>query len=73
MMYWGNYAGWGWLLMWSMMVLFWGGIVALIVVVARSMAGPRGGEQTMDILRRRLASGEITQEEFDKTRRALQG
>jgi len=73
MMYWGYYDGWSWLLMAAMMVLFWGGVAALIVYVARTMTGPRGGDQAMDALRRRLASGEISQEEFEKTRRALQG
>jgi len=53
------------------MALFWAGIAALITVVARALIGPTGGDQAMDTLRRRLASGEITQEEFERTRRAL--
>ena len=57
----------------AMMVLLWGGVVALIASEARAMIGPRGSEQAMDMLRPRLASGEITQEEFETTRRALQG
>lgn len=73
MMWFGYYDSWSWLLMAAMMVLFWGGVAALIVFVVRSLTGPRGGEQAIDVLRRRLASGEITQEEFEKTRRALQG
>ena len=73
MMYWGSYDSWSWLLMAAMMVLFWGGVAALIVYVARSMTGPRGDDQALDALRRRLASGDISQEEFEKTRRALQG
>lgn len=72
-MMWGYYAGWGWLLMAGMMVLFWGGIAALTVFAIRAVTAPRGGDEAMDILRRRLASGEITQEEFEKTRRVLQG
>ena len=73
MMWFGYYDGYTWLLMAGMMVLFWGGIAALMVLAIRAFSGPRGGDQAMDVLRRRLASGEITQEEFDKTRRALQG
>jgi putative membrane protein len=73
MMYWGYYDGWSWLLMAAMMVLFWGGVAALIVFVARAITGPRGGDQSMDVLRRRLANGEISQEEFEKTRKVLQG
>ena len=74
MMYWGYYDGWSWLLMAAMMVLFWGGIAALIVFVVRAITSPKGGgDQSMDVLRRRLANGEITQEDFEKTRRVLQG
>ena len=72
-MMWGFYGGWGWLWMTAMMVIFWGGITALIVLAVRAFTGPRGGDEAMDVLRRRLASGEITQDEFDQTRRALQG
>lgn len=73
MMWFGYYDGWSWLLMAGMMVLFWGGVVALIALVGRAMIGPWGGDQAMDTLRRQLASGETTQEEFETTRRALQG
>ncbi len=72
-MMWGYYDGWSWLLMAAMMVLLWGGIAALIVYAIRAFTGARGGDQAMDVLRRRLASGEITQEEFEKTRRVLHG
>lgn len=73
MMYWGYHDGWSWLLMGAMMVLFWGGLAALIVFVVRAITGPRGDDQALDALRRRLASGEISQEEFEKTRKVLQG
>jgi putative membrane protein len=55
------------------MVLFWGGIITLAVFAFRAFAGPKGNDQAIDLLRRRLAGGEITQEEFEKTRKALQG
>jgi putative membrane protein len=73
MMWYGYYDGWSWLLMAGMMVLFWGGVAALIVFVARAVTGPKSGDHAMDVLRRRLASGEINQDEFEKTRRTLQG
>jgi Predicted membrane protein (DUF2078). len=57
----------------AMMVLFWGGIIVLAAFVIRAFTGPKGNDQAIDILRRRLAGGEITQEEFEKTRKALQG
>ena len=72
-MMWGYYDGWSWLWMAAMMVLFWGGIIVLAVFGFRAFAGPKGTDQAMDVLRRRFAGGEITQEEFEKTRKALQG
>lgn len=50
-----------------------GGIIALAAFVIRSFTGSHSNDQAMDILRRRFASGEITQDEFEKTRKALQG
>jgi putative membrane protein len=71
-MMWGYYDGWSWLWMAAMMVLFWGGIFAVVLFAVRALAGPHGNDQATDVLRRRLASGDITQEEFEKTRKALQ-
>jgi putative membrane protein len=72
-MMWGYTDGWSWLWMSGMMVLFWGGIIALAIVVIRGISGPRGGDQAVEVLRRRLAAGEISQDEFEKVRKALQG
>ncbi len=72
-MMWGYNDSWSWLWMTAMMVLFWGGIIALAVFMIRSLTGPKSNDQAMDVLRRRFATGEITQEEFEKTRTALQG
>jgi putative membrane protein len=72
-MMWGYYDGWSWLWMAAMMVLFWGGIFAIAVYAIRAFTGPRGTDQAMDVLRRRFASGEITPDEFEKMRKALQG
>ena len=71
-MMWGYYDGWSWLWMATVMVLFWGGILAVGVFAIRSFTGQRGNDQAMEVLRRRFASGEITQDEFEKTRKALQ-
>jgi len=70
---WGYFDGGNWLWMAGMMVLFWGGIIVLAVVAARAFTGPKSNDQALDILRRRLAGGEISQDEFEKTRKALQG
>ena len=72
-MMWGYFDGGNWLWMAGMMVLFWGGIIVLAVYAVRAFAGPKGNDQALDLLRRRLAGGEITQDEFEKTRKALQG
>jgi putative membrane protein len=58
-----------------MMLIFWGGLIVLIVWAVRQF-GPRqrsSAEEPMAVLRRRLAAGEITQEQYEQARRALQG
>lgn len=70
-MMWGYYDGWSWVGMGSMMLLLWGGVAVLVVLAWRAFSSPRGGGQGIDVLRRRLASGEITREEFERVRRAL--
>jgi putative membrane protein len=72
-----GYYGYGpgmWLLGGLMMLLIWGGLVVLVVwAVRQSAPGQRPAvEDPMAILRRRLAAGDITQEQFDQARRALQ-
>lgn len=60
------------------MLLFWGVIIAAIVVLIRGFAGTSGGnaprlpEKTaLDILRERYARGEIDKAEFEEMRRDL--
>jgi putative membrane protein len=72
-MMWGYTDGWSVLWMSGMMILFWGGIIALVAFAVRAFVGSRGTDQAIDVLRRRLASGEISQEDYEKTRKALQG
>jgi uncharacterized membrane protein len=55
-----------------MMLLFWGGAIALIVWAVRQFSGRAAGDDPGAILRRRLSAGEITQEQFEQARRALQ-
>ena len=62
-----------WIWMLPVMLIFWSVIIALVVAVARSFTHPHSRDNAaLDILRRRLAAGEITAEEFDKTRKLLQ-
>jgi len=65
---------WMWLLGGLMMLLFWGGLGVLVVWVVKTLSG-RGSNSNhaIEVLRARLAAGEITHEEFEKTRRVLQG
>ncbi|GAC1639374.1 MAG: SHOCT domain-containing protein [Candidatus Dormibacteraceae bacterium] len=72
-MMWGYFDGGNWLWMAGMMVLFWGGIIVLAVFAMRAFNGSKSNNEALDVLRRRLAGGEITQDEFEKTRKALQG
>jgi putative membrane protein len=72
-MMWGYNDSWNWLWMAAMMVVVLGVIIGLVVFAIRASTGPKSNDQAADILRRRLAGGEITQEEFEKTRKALQG
>jgi uncharacterized membrane protein len=70
--YYGDGSAWFWMA--GMMVVFWGAVIFLIVwaitAVTRSKAV---GNDAMDTLRKRLASGEITEAEFETTKRLLQG
>jgi putative membrane protein len=60
------------------------GLIALIVlgirwlirqdrVASGGAAAPEGSEDPMDVLRRRYASGEIDDEEYERRRRTLSG
>ena len=67
---WGGW--WWWIVGPIMMVLFWGGIIAVAVWGIRQFAGGRdSGRGPIDIARERYARGEITAEEFEKLRRDL--
>lgn len=73
--YYGSPMGWGGFAMMALyMVLFWGGLAALVVVLLRRDSHtphtPHSGPATR-ILDERLARGEIDTEEFDRVRRTL--
>ena len=79
-MRWGNDWGWGgWAIGVLMMLVFWGGLAAVIVLLVR------GTDRTSDrkesrsdphdadtILRERLARGEISVEEYEERKKLLQ-
>ncbi len=76
-MMWGN--SWaGWIFGPLMMLLVIAGIVAAVVIVARSVGhsghvshGPAPGPAPLDILKQRFARGEIDKDEFEERRRVL--
>jgi len=59
-----------------MMLVFWGVIIALIVLAVRWLSeGAKGGgarSDAMDVLRQRFAKGEIDEEEFARRKKALE-
>lgn len=72
-MFWGGgYGMFGGL----MMLVFWGVVIALIVLAVRWFSqdrndtGPKA--DAMDILRERFARGEIDEEEFERRRKTLE-
>ena len=71
MMWYYPTGGFGAFWMAVVMVLFWGGVIALGVLAIRAIASRSQGDGALDVLRRRLAAGEITAEEFEKTKKAL--
>ena len=65
---------WGWLFGGLWMVIFCGGLIALIVWGITKLSG-RGSStprhDSLDIARQRYAKGEITREEFEQLKRDL--
>lgn len=79
MMWWdGNMGAWGYILMVVSFILFWGAIIAAIVVFARSMSGGNrrdGGGHGLgsaeQLLAERFARGEIDETEYSARLSAL--
>jgi putative membrane protein len=80
-MWWGHGFGWEWMLIGSlMMLLFWGGLIAAIIVAIRAFTGaisaPKSGQagtggMALSILKERYARGEIGKAEYQEMRRDL--
>ncbi len=75
-----GFGGWGlgWLVGALWMVLFWGGIIALVVWVVRRLTEGRGTASAaqanpLDVAKMRLARGEITPEQFGQLKKDLGG
>jgi putative membrane protein len=66
--------GAGGLVMMLMMLVFWGLVIAGLVVGLRWLVGqgrPASRDEALEILRQRYARGEIDKQEFDARRRDL--
>lgn len=69
-----HWGGGGWLLMVVTMVILWGGlIVAAVWAVRAFLARGQGKTDAIELLERRLASGEISPEEYRERRDILAG
>lgn len=77
--WWMSNWGWGHMAFGGvMMVVFWGGIILLVVLLARGLGGSErrdtpSRQSPIDILQERFAKGEIDQKEYDDRRRILSG
>lgn len=75
--YWGWGYGWPWpgAIWLAVVILFWVGLIALLVWAVRSSARPyrpsQPGDPARETLRRRLAAGEISEEEYERIKRLL--
>ena len=71
----GYYDSGNWIWMTLMMVLIVAGVIAFGIWAFRANSNRQSSstDPAIDVLRGRLASGEITQEDYDKTRKVLQG
>jgi len=71
---WGAF-GWPWPgIVWLIaFLLFWGGLLALLIWAVRLSSSSRrdGRESSEEVLRRRLANGDISPEEYERIRSML--
>jgi putative membrane protein len=75
------FSNWGWGYMpfgGVMMIVFWGGLILLVVLLTRGFGGagyrepPSPGRQSpLEILQERFAKGEIDQKEYEERRQVL--
>jgi uncharacterized membrane protein len=65
---------WMWILGSLMMVIVIGALILLVVWAVKIVGRPSPASNTpLDVLKRRLAAGEITHDEYENTRRLIEG
>jgi len=77
-MMWGWYDGMGWWMLFGsvFMILFWGGVIFLIVWGIRRLSRRDRGsfnesKSPLDIAKERYARGEITKEQFEQIKKDI--
>ena len=73
---WYMHEGMGWWMVFGgfWMVIFWGGLIALIVWAISKLTGHNGSTKKpypLDVARERYARGEISREEFEQIKKDL--
>ncbi|OGO00474.1 MAG: hypothetical protein A2Y58_00160 [Chloroflexi bacterium RBG_13_51_52] len=71
---WYMHEGSGWWMVFGgiWMVVFWGGLIALVVWGIKKLSGQNSGKQSpIDIAKERYAKGEISKEEFERIKKDL--
>ncbi|HEY4872195.1 MAG TPA: SHOCT domain-containing protein [Candidatus Dormibacteraeota bacterium] len=63
------WAGHVWILLINL--VFWGGVIALIIWAVRRLSASRTSDNALSILNERFARGEIDQQECDTRKAAL--
>ena len=72
MWYWGAGMGW-WMIIGSIwMLLFWGGLIVLIVWGIKKLTERGGGTRSaLDIAKERYAKGEIAKEQYEQLKKDI--
>jgi putative membrane protein len=80
-MWFGHGFGWAGMIFGGlMMLLFWGGLIALVILAVRAFStsgnretsrGDNTGETPLEIVKMRYARGEISKAEYEEIRRDL--
>lgn len=69
-MYYNNFHFWGMHLVWW---IIWGGLIFWIFAIPYDIPGQRGKKDTpLDILRKRYASGQINDQEYQEKKKNLE-
>jgi uncharacterized membrane protein len=74
-MMWGDYSGGWWIVMWLSMAVFWGLLIAGVIMLVNSSSRTSKGDEDspVETLKRRLAAGEIDREQFRALREEIRG